>query len=93
MLSVPSSTQADTQQVVDDAVRELQARGVTVDALVIDGKPDEVIAATATEIGADLVVLGSHGRTGITKLLLGSVSQQVIGALSCPALVVTKAKK
>lgn len=93
VLSVPSSTQIDTQQVVDDAVRELQAHGVTVDARVTEGKPDEVIAATATEIGADLVVLGSHGRTGITKLLLGSVSQRVIGALTCPALVVTKAKK
>jgi nucleotide-binding universal stress UspA family protein len=93
VLSVPSSTQIDTQQVVDDAVRELQAHGVTVDARVTEGKPDEVITATAIEIGADLVVLGSHGRTGITKLLLGSVSQQVIGALTCPALVVTKEKK
>lgn len=93
VLSVPSSTQIDTQQVVDEAVRQLQAHGVTVDARVIEGKPEEVIAATATEIGADLVVLGSHGRTGITKLLLGSVSQRVIGVLTCPALVVTKPKQ
>ena len=93
VLSVPGATQIDAQQVADDAKRELQKRGVTADARVIEGKSDEVITATATEIGADLVVLGSHGRTGITKLLLGSVSQQVIGALSCPVLVVTKAKK
>ncbi|HWS02805.1 MAG TPA: universal stress protein [Gammaproteobacteria bacterium] len=93
VLSVPSSTQIDAQQVVDDAVRKLQTRGVTVDARVIEGKPDEVIPAAATELGADLVVMGSHGRTGITKLLLGSVSQRVIGALSCAALVVTKPKK
>lgn len=93
VLSVPNSTQVDAQQVVDDAVRELQSRGITADARVTEGKPEDVIAATVTEIGADLVVLGSHGRTGITKLLLGSVSQAVIGALSCPALVVTKPKK
>lgn len=93
VLSVPSSTQPDTQQVVDSAVRELLKRGVTAEARVIEGKPDEVIAATVTEVGADLVVMGSHGRTGITKLLLGSVSQRVIGLLKCPALVVTKPKR
>jgi len=93
VLSVPNSTQIDMRQIVDDAVRELQTRNITADARVTEGKPEEVIAATVTEIGADLVVLGSHGRTGITKLLLGSVSQTVIGALSCPALVVTKPKK
>jgi len=93
VLSVPSSAQIDAQQVVDDAARELQTRGVTVDARVMEGKPEEVIPAAVTELGADLVVMGSHGRTGITKLLLGSVSQQVIGALNCAALVVTKTKK
>ncbi len=93
VLSVAGSTQIDARQVVDDAVRKLQARGVTVDDRIMEGKPDEVIAAAATELGADLVVMGSHGRTGITKLLLGSVSQRVIGALNCAVLVVTKPKK
>jgi nucleotide-binding universal stress UspA family protein len=93
VLSVPGSDQIDARQVVDDAARKLQTRGVTVDDRIMEGKPDEVIATAATELGADLVVMGSHGRTGITKLLLGSVSQQVIGALSCAAMVVTKPKK
>lgn len=93
VLSMPGSDQIDARQVVDDAAHKLQTRGVTVDGRVMEGKPDEDIATAATELGADLVVMGSHGRTGITKLLLGSVSQRVIGALSCAAMVVTKPKK
>lgn len=93
VLSVSRSNQSETQQWVDSAVREFETRGLTVESRVIEGQPEDVIPATATELGADLVVLGSHGRTGITKLLLGSVSTQVIAALKCPALVVAKPKQ
>lgn len=93
VLSVATSSQNETQQVVDAAVREFESRGLTVEARVIEGKPEEVIPATAIELGADLVVLGSHGRSGITKLLMGSVSTRVIAALKCPTMVVAKPRK
>ena len=42
----------------------------------------------AQKRGADLIVMGSHGRTGLGRLLLGSVAEQVIGKAVCPVLVV-----
>jgi nucleotide-binding universal stress UspA family protein len=49
--------------------------------------PGRAICDHAAEIGADLVIVGSHGRTGLTKLLVGSVAEQVIKLAPCPVLV------
>ena len=38
--------------------------------------------------GADLIIMGSHGRTGLTRLLMGSVTERVIGLAPCPVMVV-----
>ena len=57
--------------------------------MIEEGQPDEVIVGTAAARGADLIVLGSHGRTGMAKLLLGSTSERVINQTTCPVLVVT----
>jgi len=51
---------------------------------------DEGIIRVALEIRADLIVMGSHGRTGFKRLLLGSVAERVIGQAPCPVLVVKK---
>jgi nucleotide-binding universal stress UspA family protein len=48
----------------------------------------EGIVDTADAIGADLIVMGSHGRSGIEKLLLGSVTQRVLQDAKVPVLVV-----
>ncbi len=55
---------------------------------VIDGQPKEVIVRTAREWPADLIVIGSHGRTGIGQFLLGSVSMSVLSAAPCSVMVV-----
>jgi nucleotide-binding universal stress UspA family protein len=52
------------------------------------GFPSEVITAAATDLGADLVVMSTHGRTGLSHLLLGSVAERVIRSTVCPVLVV-----
>jgi nucleotide-binding universal stress UspA family protein len=52
------------------------------------GSPDAEIVACARERGADLIVMGSHGRTGLERLLMGSVSERVIGQAECPVMVV-----
>ena len=51
---------------------------------------DEGIVQVALENRADLIIMGSHGRTGLKKLLLGSVTERVIGQAPCPILVVKK---
>lgn len=51
------------------------------------GNPGNEITAYAEEIGADLIVLPSHGRTGIKRLLIGSVAERVCRIAPCPVLV------
>jgi len=51
-------------------------------------RPAKGIVQLASDLNADLVVVGSHGRQGLTRLLLGSVSEQVLRLAACPVLVV-----
>jgi nucleotide-binding universal stress UspA family protein len=60
-------------------------KGVEFKALI--GDPGLVVTDYAKEIGAELIVIPSHGRTGISRLLLGSVAERVIRYASCPVLV------
>ena len=62
--------------------------GVKAEGFVLSGKAAEAITNTAKESNADLIVVGSHGRTGLDRLLMGSVTERVIGLSSCAVLVV-----
>jgi UDP-N-acetylmuramate-alanine ligase len=55
---------------------------------VIVGDPRESILQTAATAKADLIVMGSHGRTGLTKLFIGSVSQAIAGHAPCSVAVI-----
>ena len=66
---------------------DLRARGVDVEPLVERGDPDDLILETAEARGADLIVMGTHGRTGWQRLLVGSVTEKVVGASRLPVLV------
>lgn len=61
--------------------------GVQTELFVRDGEPHQAITAMAAEISASLIVMGSHGRKGLTRLLMGSVTERVIGYADCPVLV------
>ncbi|MCX5874939.1 MAG: universal stress protein [Deltaproteobacteria bacterium] len=61
--------------------------GVQAELFVRDGEPHQAITAMAAEISASLIVMGSHGRKGLTRLLMGSVTERVIGYADCPVLV------
>lgn len=53
-----------------------------------EGRAAQVIADAALEVGADLVVIGTHGRTGISHMLLGSVAEQVLRTTQCSVLTI-----
>jgi nucleotide-binding universal stress UspA family protein len=55
--------------------------------------PAEVIASTAEEIGADLVVMGTRGLSGLKHVLLGSIAERVLRLAPCPVLTVKAAEK
>jgi len=70
------------------AVKEAALKeGIAVQAFIMTGKPADAIIETAKDKNADLIVVGSHGRTGIERLLMGSVAERVIVMSSCAVLV------
>jgi nucleotide-binding universal stress UspA family protein len=62
------------------------------DAEVAVGPPAETIVRIARERQADLIVMGTHGRTGLQHVLLGSVTEQVVRLAACPVLTVRHTK-
>lgn len=63
--------------------------GISVDTKIIRGvAASEGIVQIANEIGTDLIIMGSHGRTGVKKMMLGSVAQNVLTQSPVPVLIV-----
>lgn len=78
----------EANKVLDDAKSHLQAHGFTVERSEYStGDPGERICAAAEEWGVDQVLVGSHGRQGLSKLLLGSVSSRVLEHCTKPVFV------
>jgi len=72
-----------------ERVQELaQPEGVGVETIVVDGSPSREIVHYAEDGGIDLIVMGTHGRGGIDRLLLGSVAERVVRASKVPVLTV-----
>jgi nucleotide-binding universal stress UspA family protein len=77
----------DADKVLDKVKKWAGDLGVQAELFVRDGEPHQAITAMAAEISASLIVMGSHGRKGLTRLLMGSVTERVIGYADCPVLV------
>lgn len=82
---------AAAQEVVDAICRRTAVLEIECEARLEIGRADEVIARVAQACGADLIVVGSHGRSGLMSVIHGSVSAQVIGAATCPVWVARSA--
>jgi nucleotide-binding universal stress UspA family protein len=76
------------REIADRARSSLAGLDTLADCVVERGRPDHVIVSYANRQGADLVVVGSHGRAGIARLLVGSVSERVVGHFDGAVLVV-----
>jgi nucleotide-binding universal stress UspA family protein len=61
---------------------------VPVEHRLVDGEPSPEILKLAEEIGCDLIVMGSHGRRGLGRLVLGSVAEQVLRHAHCPVVTI-----
>jgi nucleotide-binding universal stress UspA family protein len=78
--------QAEGESAVGQAKRI--AEGMQVNAHVLSGKPAQVITGFAARNGVDLIVVGSLGKTGLERLLLGSTAEKIIRTAGCMVLVV-----
>jgi nucleotide-binding universal stress UspA family protein len=79
------------EELVGNAERELGESGFATEGRIEVGDPRDVLLSIAQSDRADLIVVGSHGRTGIAKLMLGSVSSHVVTHAPCSVLVVKHA--
>ncbi len=80
---------AEANTALDAARRAMEEAGVPVNTVIGEGHAvhDGILQALEST-GADLIVMGSHGRRGLEKLVLGSVTQRVLGVVHTPVLVV-----
>lgn len=80
-------TKEESEGILQEVAEYLDKRGIAHRTLRVIGQPAEAILHTAEEEHADLIVMGSHGRTGLQRFLLGSVSNQVVSHSSVSVLV------
>ncbi len=99
VVDVPTEFYAEAPQAVDDLIgkaksyvadvkRLAEAAGVKAETFVGEAEAHQAVTKLAQEQKADMIVIGSHGRTGLRRLLMGSVAEKVIGYAECPVLVV-----
>ena len=69
---------------------EAKSRNLSAKGLVLNGTPYNTITELAAQEQIDLIVMGSHGHTGLKRLLMGNVTEKVIGHASCPVLVIRR---
>ena len=81
------SRHAETVEIIKRVESFMNKEGVSVEVEILGGKPAQAIIEVANNKGVDLIVVGSHGRTGLDKMLMGSVSDRVIGHAECAVLV------
>ena len=77
---------ADTNRFIESEI----APGMAIEAAIREGNPASEILDQAASMKADLLVIGSHGRSGFERLLLGSVTEKVLRKASCPVLTVPR---
>lgn len=84
---------AHCEQYLQGIAAPLQQSGLNVETRVLEGPIAEVIIDHAAEMQADLVVMSTHGRTGIGRWLLGSVADRVVHSLNVPLFLMRPVEK
>lgn len=85
---IEASARAQAKRELERRAAKAKRAGVRVRTLLMSGQTHEQINRAARRTRADLVVIGTHGRTGLAKLFLGSVAGRVVSTAPCPVLTV-----
>ena len=83
-----STVKNEAEQRLAAYAEDLKGRGLEVEALLREGYPATVIVEEAKSLEADLVVIGTHGLSGLKHMLLGSIAERVVQKAPCPVLTV-----
>jgi len=82
-----AAMETNAQQQTQMALARVQEAGLQGDSAIVEGIPFQVIIETAESQDIDLIVMGTHGRTGLSHALMGSVAEKVVRLAPCPVLV------
>lgn len=85
---IEASARAAAQKQLDRLLAKAKAAGVRATGLLLTGTPHDQIVRAAKSRRADLVVIGTHGRTGLARFFVGSVAARVTALAPCPVLTV-----
>ena len=99
IVDVPTEFYAEAPKAVEDMIQKAkeytaavkkraEAAGVKAETFIGEAEAYQAIVKLAAEQGVNMIVVGSHGRTGLRRLLMGSVTEKVIGHAPCPVLIV-----
>lgn len=86
MIAADAKHQRDARTAIEKAVREQVQKGIDVEVKIFTGKAVDRIVEYANEVNADLLVLCTHGRSGVSHLLMGSTAEAVVRRAPCPVL-------
>ena len=78
----------DGEAIVAAAGADAQGAGLAVNTAVLEGNPHDVIVEYVRDRGVDAVVMGTHGRRGLDRFILGSVTEQLLRSVDVPVLAV-----
>ena len=83
-----SNVKSEAEQSLGRFAEDLTARDVEVETIVREGYPASVIVDEAEAQGVDMIVIGTHGHSGLKHMLLGSIAERVVQKSHCPVLTV-----
>lgn len=86
--SFHEDTRKRAQKTLDDVAAEISSSGITPTVYLTNGSPLFELEEKTKELGADLVILGSHGHNVVTSLILGSVAEGMVRKSMVPTLVI-----
>lgn len=96
-VAVPDSVMPEIREAAARHLKELAAKvkaeGLAVHVHLQEGPPADSIAEAAGELGADLIVMGTRGRTGLAHVVLGSVAERTVRSAPCPVLTLKAPQK
>ncbi len=79
---------AEAREYLDGVIRKLGDTGLQMCSEVMEGSPGAAIMHFAHKIGIDLTVLTTHGRTGLARMVMGSVADQIVRQCGCPVMLI-----
>jgi nucleotide-binding universal stress UspA family protein len=85
---VVEALRAEGREAVERVADQARMTGVDVETHVVTGRPQRTILEVAADVDADLIVIGTHGRQGIRRYLLGSVTERIVRTADVPVLTV-----